>query len=63
MNCEMLPNCGFFNNFCKSNAAANGFALLYCKSKSKSENCERKLFGKKNGAPPPDNMAPTGKML
>ena len=63
MDCEMLEKCGFFNNFCKSNSAAAGFCSLYCKSHEKSNLCERKKYRLKNGNPPPDNMAPTGKML
>jgi hypothetical protein len=63
MDCEMLGNCGFFKTYCKSETVSNGFTALYCRNKDKSENCERKLYRKKNGTPPPDNMAPTGKML
>lgn len=63
MDCELLSKCGFFNNFCKSSATANGFVSLYCKDAKKSESCERKKYRKANGTPPPDNMAPTGKML
>ena len=63
MDCELLAKCGFFNNYCKSEAVSNGFVKLYCKDKAKSDTCERKKYRMKHGTPPPDNMAPTGKML
>ena len=63
MSCELLSKCGFFNNYCKSESVSQGFIKIYCQDQKKSDSCQRKLYRKKNGTPPPDNMAPTGKML
>jgi hypothetical protein len=62
--CENLAKCGFFVNF-KSNTEVvkNSWVRLYCESKAKSENCERKKIKRQTGKPPADNMAPTGKIL
>jgi len=36
---------------------------MFCESQAKSKACLRKLYRENHGSPPPDNMAPTGKML
>jgi len=62
--CEYLKTCGFFLNF-KGNPEAihRGWILQYCGSQKKSEKCKRKEVREQTGQPPPDNMAPTGKMF
>ena len=64
VNCELLDTCGFFLNFKgNSEVVKKGWIKNFCESQEKSESCERKIFRKKNGHPPLDNMAPTGKMV
>jgi hypothetical protein len=61
--CENLSSCGFFLNYKgNSEVVKNGWIRMFCEDAEKSETCERKKQ-KKAGNPPPDNMAPTGKML
>ena len=62
--CELLERCGFFSTF-RGNADVirSGWIRMFCESVQKSEQCERKKYRREHGAPPPDNMAPTGKML
>ncbi len=62
--CELLDKCGFFKNF-KGNTEVlkQGWIRMYCQSREKSMKCKRKEIRQKTGSPPPDNMAPTGKML
>lgn len=62
--CEFIEKCGFFLNY-KGNTEVlkYGWVKLYCENRQKSETCQRKMTRKKTGSPPPDNMAPTGKML
>lgn len=62
--CELLDKCGFFLNFIgDSEVLQQGWIKMYCEDKEKSEKCERKKIREKTGAPPADNMVPTGKML
>jgi hypothetical protein len=62
--CELLENCGFFNNFQgNSEVVKQGWINMFCKDKEKSEKCKRKEIRKQTGKPPADNMTPTGKML
>ncbi len=62
--CEKLPKCGFFNVYYKNNPAiAQSIIKIYCNDFDKSEACERKIYSKKHGNPPEDNMSPTGKIL
>ncbi len=62
--CELLDTCGFFLNFRgNSEVVKQGWIRMYCQDKEKSERCERKKYRKRTGQAPPDNMAPTGKML
>jgi hypothetical protein len=62
--CELLAKCGFFANY-KGNTdvVREGWIRMYCESAEKSARCERKKIRRETGQPPPDNMAPTGKML
>ena len=62
--CELLDNCGFFNNYKgNSEVVKNGWIRMFCESKEKSINCARKKIRMETGRPPADNMAPTGKFL
>ena len=62
--CENLEICGFFINFKEhSEVVKNAWIRIFCENLEMSELCERKIFKKKNGRIPPDNMAPTGKLM
>ena len=63
MQCELLPRCGFFKNYCQAKKVAEWFAVIYCNDMDKSEECARKKHFKEHGSPPVDNMSPTGEML
>lgn len=61
--CELLDNCGFFKKYQDLNTmACQGFINLYCLG-PKMDECKRKEYREKNGAPPPDNMMPSGLMI
>ena len=63
MECELLQTCGFFRKYQDSlDLACRGFIKTYCKG-SKLDECERKIFRKKNGGPPDDDMMPSGQMM
>jgi len=64
MECELLNKCGFFKKYMSSQeAACRGFISLYCRG-SKMSGCKRKEYRQThNGAPPPDDMLPNGKIL
>ena len=62
--CEMLENCPFFKNYQGSyQVIKEGWIALYCFDLKKSELCQRKIYRKSKGTPPPDNLAPTGRMI
>jgi hypothetical protein len=62
--CELLDKCGFFLNYRgNSEVVKEGWIIMFCKSKEKSEKCERKKIRKQTGKPPEDNMTPTGRIL
>jgi hypothetical protein len=62
--CEMLQNCGFFQNFRgHSDAMKQGWVSMFCRNLEKSETCARKKVRLKTGKPPADNMSPTGRLL
>ncbi len=62
--CEKLDQCGFFREFHgNTEVAQRGWVRMFCDSKEQSEICKRKIFSKKNGHPPADNLSPTGFML
>lgn len=61
--CANLSVCGFFNKYKDTNkAACLGFIKLYCRGEKRDE-CERKKYRKLHGAPPPDNMMPSGVLV
>jgi len=61
--CELLDKCGFFRKYGASHApACQGLAAQYCRGPKKDQ-CKRKEYRKKHGAPPPDNMLPGGAMI
>jgi hypothetical protein len=61
--CEFLANCGFFKKHCASKeSACRGFVLQYCTG-SKKDECKRKEYRREHGAPPPDDMLPSGRMM
>lgn len=58
--CDMIDKCGFLVRYSPTNElACRGFVNRYCKGELK-EQCKRKAYKLANGAPPPDNMLPTG---
>ena len=62
--CEYLEKCGFFLNYrWNSEAVKQGWVNMYCEDREKSERCERKRTRARTGAPPVDNMSPTGTLL
>jgi hypothetical protein len=62
--CELLDKCGFFLNYRgNSEVVIEGWIIMFCENKEKSEKCERKKIRKQTGKPPADNMTPTGRML
>ena len=61
--CENLTTCTFFKTFfARSTAVKNSWIQLYCENREKSDHCARKKI-KNSGQTPPENMAPTGKLL
>jgi hypothetical protein len=62
--CEFLEKCGFFQNYRGSTETIKaGWVKMFCESKEKSAECERKKVRQQTGQPPADNMCPTGKLL
>jgi hypothetical protein len=62
--CELLQKCGFLADYRGNTEVIKaGWIQMYCSSLEKSETCERKKVRKRTGAPPPNNMTPSGKML
>lgn len=61
--CEMLAKCGFFKKYADSkDLACRGFIRQYCRGDNQS-NCKRKEYRIKNGAPPSDDMMPSGQFM
>lgn len=62
--CELIEKCGFFLRYNKrSDAVVQGWIKMFCESKVKATQCQRKKIKDATGAPPPDNMTPTGTIL
>lgn len=60
MDCEYLQSCGFFKKYCIShNQACQGLIHKYCRGEE-LKNCKRLEYRKNYGAPPPDDMMPSG---
>jgi len=63
MECDLLDKCGFFGKYQNSlDLACRGFIKSYCKGAKMAE-CARKKYRQEHGAPPDDNMLPTGQMV
>ena len=61
--CELLAKCGFFKKYIISKElACKGFILQYCRG-PKMDQCKRKEYRLKHGAPPSDDMLPGGQMI
>ena len=61
--CELLEKCGFFKKYQNSiDLACKGFIRMYCKGEKMIE-CKRMDYRKKHGAPPTDDMLPTGQIM
>ena len=62
--CDRIEKCGFFLNYeGNSEVLKRGWIKMFCVSLERSAQCKRKQVFLTTGQPPPDNMAPTGKML
>ncbi|MBN1346169.1 MAG: hypothetical protein JXQ73_26005 [Phycisphaerae bacterium] len=58
--CALLDSCGFFKKYrSSSDLACKGFIAKYCRGQQMSE-CKRKQYRQQHGAPPPDEMMPSG---
>lgn len=63
MECELLDTCGFFRKYQDSlDLACRGFIKSYCKG-AKMDDCSRKIFRVEHGAPPQDDMLPSGQLM
>lgn len=63
MDCELLDKCGFFLKYQDSlDLACRGFIKTYCKG-GKMDLCARKKHRAEHGAPPDDDMMPSGQMM
>ncbi|MDD5457048.1 MAG: hypothetical protein PHV30_08450 [Candidatus Margulisbacteria bacterium] len=61
--CELIEKCGFFKKYqATKDLACKGFILQYCTG-PKKQDCKRMQYRKEHGAPPPDEMMPSGQML
>jgi hypothetical protein len=61
--CELLDTCGFFIKYQNTlNLACKGFIKSYCKGDLMDE-CKRKEYRMEHGAPPEDDMLPTGHIV
>lgn len=62
--CEFLATCGFFRRSQgSSDALIQSWVRIFCDSTAKAQECERKRYRETRGEDPPDNMAPTGRLL
>ena len=58
--CELLRDCGFFKKYqAAKDLACKGLIRLYCRG-SRMEQCKRKQSRAEHGAPPSDDMLPSG---
>jgi len=63
MECELLGTCGFFQKYQHAlDLACRGFIKTYCKG-PKMDECKRKEFRREHGAPPVDEMLPSGQSM
>ena len=61
--CELLSSCGFFRKYQGSkDLLCKGIIQMYCKG-AKMDSCKRKEYRKEHGAPPSDDMMPSGQDL
>jgi len=61
--CELLAACGFFKKYqATKDLACRGFIRMYCTGPKQNE-CKRKQHRLKYGAPPSDDMMPSGHMV
>lgn len=63
MHCELLEVCGFFKKYRETlNLACRGFIKTYCEGPMMKE-CKRLEYRLKHGAPPNNDMMPSGQMV
>jgi hypothetical protein len=61
--CEMLNLCGFFKKYNETkNLACKGFIQMYCMGSQKLV-CKRREYRRQTGAPPSDDMMPSGQLI
>lgn len=62
--CERIEKCGFFLTYeGNSEVTRQGWINMFCADAERSAECRRKAVFLQTGHPPPDNLAPTGKLL
>ena len=62
--CELIDNCGFFNNYNQqADVVVKGWIKIFCESQVKAAHCKRKKIKEATGNSPPDTMTPTGTIL
>lgn len=63
MECDLLGTCGFFQKYQNTlDLACRGFIKTYCKG-PKMDECKRKEYRQTHGAPPIDEMLPSGQTM
>jgi hypothetical protein len=61
--CEFIERCGFFKKYrTEKRLACEGFIQQFCRG-PKMEQCRRRAYLLRNGATPPDDMLPNGRMI
>lgn len=61
--CELLETCGFFQKYQDNlDLACRGFIKTFCTG-PRMDDCKRKEFRRENGAPPVDDMLPSGQLM
>lgn len=62
--CEFHESCGFLRNLGKNaEVTRQAWIRSFCGNKERARSCQRKEYRKQTGDFPPDNIAPTGKIL
>lgn len=61
--CNLLGTCGFFKKYQEAqDMACRSFIKSFCKGE-KMDLCKRKEYRAQHGAPPNDDMMPTGQII
>ena len=61
--CVLIDRCGFFAKYKETlDLACRGFTNAYCRGE-KQVDCARLKYRNEHGAPPDDDMLPTGQIM